>query len=794
MRLKPSGNTTSASADPRVVACPFLPYPVLLPPAFPKNCSYRNDQSLFHRTWAETKENVSRLTLPCAVAILISIFPRAALSQACPDTARKDSGRLCATLAISQGHWTVQPQGLTLRRGTLPAGITEAQVRDSLQAAVQEAEFPYRLGLDAEGRAKDDTQPVPELARLRTFSGTWVEYATAAIAAGIDATTLIDNVSGFLATLKKSTAFVTPDRDTFAGETGAVQLDVVAFTSRTPIRVAGAGQSPQREKSLQGYLNSEADQLWRTKSLLERINKYYSYLGLEPTVEADPGIGAIEIVEGTRIQQINLPAVGNAAGEIKPQERLKALYSLLDDRDFRLFLRKKIDRNEISYSTDLERRPGEEPFFSPVRAQIQQLWLAQSNLALTTVPGTTVQLPAPWTLPQQYVGIRVLKPAPEAPESPAETPAAANDDGLITPSIAETGDSGDRGIDLLREKEKPTREKHNFVGATFTYKPGQGVSVGAIYQLSNLSLPFMDNSVGVRVDRPTDHGVTPSINYAADYIFFDTIKRRLSFQLNGASRFTNNRFLDGAVQDETREGGMGRIEFELFRDRDGSLLRFHVEGGKHTVTRTVSDQPEIKNKLTALNVGTLFMTESWETIHPWRLMIAPVMRWGLALSGDPSFARFDVVGDAHVQFNRGYAFDFSASFRRASSATPVFELPSLGGPESVRGFQADDAIGRGIWSAQNEFWMPIPFLTNVKGGSGDFFRKMVRLALFADVAGVQDASSGSLDGTRAGAGMGGRLQFGAVILKGDFAYGFGPQTISGSRGKFYFSVKTNLPF
>src|SRR5678809_1144859 len=154
MRLKPSGNTTSASADPRVVACPFLPYPVLLPPAFPKNCSYRNDQSLFHRTWAETKENVSRLTLPCAVAILISIFPRAALSQACPDTARKDSGRLCATLAISQGHWTVQPQGLTLRRGTLPAGITEAQVRDSLQAAVQEAEFPYRLGLDAEGRAK----------------------------------------------------------------------------------------------------------------------------------------------------------------------------------------------------------------------------------------------------------------------------------------------------------------------------------------------------------------------------------------------------------------------------------------------------------------------------------------------------------------------------------------------------------------------------------------------------------------------------------------------------------------
>jgi len=743
---------------------------------------------------ARAKENVFRLTLACAVAILISIFPRVAFSQVCADTARIDSGHVCATLGIKQGRWTVEPQSLVLRRSMLPARIPETQVLDALQTAIQGAEFPYRLGLDEEARAKDDQSPDPKFVKLRNFSGSWTEYATSAIGEGIDALTLIDNVSAFLASLKKSTAFVTPDQDTFAGETGAVQLDVVAFTFKTPIRVAGAGQSPERQESLQGYLEPEADQLWNTKTLLARIKKYYSYLGLEPTVEADPSIGAIEIVEGTRIQQINLPTVGNGAGEISPQERIKALYSILDDRDFRLVLRKKLERDEISYTTDLERSPGQEPFFSPVRAQIQQLWLAQSNLALTSFPGTTVQLPPPWTLPQQYVGIRVLKPTPAAPESPAETPAAANDAGLITPSVAETGDSGDRGIDPLREKEKPTREKHNFVGVTFTYRPGQGVSVGGIYQLSNLSLPFMDNSLGVRVDRPTDHGATPSINYAADYIFFDKIKRRLSFQLNGASRFINNRFLDGTVQDETREGGMGRIEFELFRDRGGSLLRFNVEGGKYTVTRTVLDQPEIKNKLTALNAGALFMTESWDTIHPWRLMLVPAMRWGLALSGEPSFTRFDMVGDAHLQLGLGYAFDSSGSFRRASAATPVFELPSLGGPESVRGFQSDDAIGRGIWSAQNEFWMPIPFLTDLEGGDGDFFRKMVRLALFADVAGVLDPVAGSLEGARAGTGVGGRLQFGAVILKGDFAYGFGPQTISGSRGKFYFSVKTNLPF
>ena len=739
---------------------------------------------------------VSRLNPACAVAILLAIFSRDAFSQACEDTARKNSGHVCATFAIKQGRWTVEPQGFILRRGTLPAGITDAQVLESLKAAVEGADFPYRLGLDDEGRASDTARPNPELVKLRTFSGTWAEYATSAITnGGIDATSLINNVSGFLATLKTSTPFVTPDRDTFGGETGVVQLDVVAFTAKTPIRVAGVGQLPQREKSLQGYLKPEADRLWSTKSLLTRINKYYSFLGLEPTVDADPSVGAIEIVEGTRIQQINLPAVGSAADEISPQDRIKALYSVLDDRDFRLVLKKKIERNQISYTMDLERRAGEEPFFFPVRAQIQQLWLAQSNLALTTGPsGATLQLPPPWTLPQQYVSIQVLKPAPAAPPAPAEAPAAANDNGLIAPSIADTGDESDRGIDALREKEKPAREKHNFVGAAFAYQPGQGVSVSGIYQLSNLSLPFMENSLGVRVDRPTDHGATPSVNYAADYIFFDKIKRRLSFQLNGASHFTNNRFLEGTVQDETRAGGMGRIEFELFRDRGGSLLRFHVEGSKNTVTRTVSGQPELKEKLTRLDAGTLYMTESWETIHPWRLMLTPVVRWGLARSGAPSFTRFDVVGDAHVKLGQGYAFDSSGSFRRTSAETPVFEMPSLGGPDSVRGFQPDDAIGRGVWSAQNEFWMPVPFLTDLEGSRGNFFRKMVRLALFVDVAGVQDSSAGSLEGTRAGTGLGGRLQFGAVVLKGDFAYGFGPQTISGSRGKFYFSVKTNLPF
>jgi hypothetical protein len=66
--------------------------------------------------------------------------------------------------------------------------------------------------------------------------------------------------------------------------------------------------------------------------------------------------------------------------------------------------------------------------------------------------------------------------------------------------------------------------------------------------------------------------------------------------------------------------------------------------------------------------------------------------------------------------------------------------------------------------------------------------------LFGDIGGVRNPNAGSRAGTRGGIGTGVRLKFGPAVLKGDFAYGLGPQTIGGSRGKFYFTLKTNLPF
>jgi len=49
-------------------------------------------------------------------------------------------------------------------------------------------------------------------------------------------------------------------------------------------------------------------------------------------------------------------------------------------------------------------------------------------------------------------------------------------------------------------------------------------------------------------------------------------------------------------------------------------------------------------------------------------------------------------------------------------------------------------------------------------------------------------------GVRSGVGLGVRFIYSPIIFKIDYGYGFGTTVNGGSRGKFYFSVGSNLPF
>jgi hemolysin activation/secretion protein len=147
----------------------------------------------------------------------------------------------------------------------------------------------------------------------------------------------------------------------------------------------------------------------------------------------------------------------------------------------------------------------------------------------------------------------------------------------------------------------------------------------------------------------------------------------------------------------------------------------------------------------------------------------------------------------HQVLPRRFEADVAGRVEIASRRTPLFELPSFGGVEVVRGFRRDDALGRRLWSLQNELWVPLPIGDESSKRLKAMLRENVKIAPFVDFGGVYKVVAAT-PGARSGLGVGLRFIYNPIIFKFDYAYGLGTAATGGSRGKFYLSIGSNLPF
>ena len=160
-------------------------------------------------------------------------------------------------------------------------------------------------------------------------------------------------------------------------------------------------------------------------------------------------------------------------------------------------------------------------------------------------------------------------------EHPEPAPATANPEGVVTAHEQEKKTETD--FHPKNSDDKP-KDKKRYVGGGFEYQPEQGVKFFALGQVSRLPLvPGAVNNLSVKVGGFGDAGVLGNANYFADYIFFNKLHRRMSVQFTVSSDLEANRNLTAPNTDERRSTGLARLEFELFRDRSGSLLRFSTE-------------------------------------------------------------------------------------------------------------------------------------------------------------------------------------------------------------------------
>jgi len=605
----------------------------------------------------------------------------------------------------------------------------------------------------------------------------------------------------------------------FIGDPVQSWENLADFTVCFPLSIndeCSAGETDPEARQIRKLLKPLRERLWQPSQIRSRVEAHYIKQGLIPTVMisvANATKRYINVQKSPRIGRIIVP------GDATQLLATKLLYAVLSEREFRHFLK----HPEILMSGSLDmpgpkpgdptqplnikfvdyldlangRTPGAEPFLNQFRLQSQQLQLAQLNSVITQLGAG-----GPRRAERQnksYIDLRIIQQvdADEAatPKEQANAPEPAtplaNEQGMIDPRLQrpETQNSFiPKSPTVRNDALGGAPKRNNFLGGGVIYHPDQGVRLLGRYQRKELGPGNLSLQLG---DQSKD--VLGSGNYFSDFVFFNSLgHRRLSLQFSGASDVNAKRLLSGIATDERRTGGLARGELELFRDWNGHLLRVYGEGRRATVELSGETISTSKNNLTTLDFGAFYLFQSQTYQRSWRL--EPMLRFGLGLAAsEPRFQRFTVNGTFHQKLSNSYELDFTGHLGLATENTPVFELPSFGGAEVLRGFRSDALLGRRLWSLQNEFWLPVPRTQNAVKGIGVFLQRNVRLAGFVDVGGIQQTTTGD-SGIHAGPGLGLRVLYYPMVLKLDWAYGLGNNSDLPNRGRFYFSVGVNSPF
>ncbi len=535
---------------------------------------------------------------------------------------------------------------------------------------------------------------------------------------------------------------------------------------------------------------------------------FYTARGLTPKIDVklDTEPRSMSIFEISRVARILLPVELKSFSVAAP-----IIYESLPDRVFRAFrskgreflnaatgeeaTKREIDLNElVKAAEDADRSLSFQlpPLDALELALISQRLLPlkqQASLFDFKPEELILDLVIDSTTTQDGSASK-SNPATATAETPPNAPETTARPGS-TPDLQVSPVVPSRSENPKRSGNTPRREQKNFVGGGFEHLPGQGIRALTTFQRRDGINLF-------GVEAGGQGSGFSSAHYSRDYLFFDKLGRRLGFDLSGGSDFNSLRVLENVLTDERRSGGAVRLDLEAFRDLNANQLGFFAEGRHETVRLTAAKpetqpRPEVAINLNTIDIGASHHWRQQLSNRPARFHLEPSFRFGLGLSAsEPSFRKFRLGARYHLSIAGPVELETRFEGRLASSATPVFELPSLGGPDTVRGFRTDESLGHRLWSSQNELWFPI-----LKGGAPskfrDFIRRNVRLAGFYDLGGLGHPAAGlqaSLEGFRQGAGLGLRVKYQGVVIEADWAYGFGSDKAGRpGRGRFYFNFR-----
>jgi hypothetical protein len=360
---------------------------------------------------------------------------------------------------------------------------------------------------------------------------------------------------------------------------------------------------------------------------------------------------------------------------------------------------------------------------------------------------------------------------------------------LFVPGPPAEGDDYRQGAYVIQsvrarsEKTEKRQSKLNYLGGSAGYGPRTGSYAGLNYQRSDIWQGLDSLTISPTFNSSWGGDIT----YAAPLLAARQGPRRLyDIKLSGFSTFLNNRLLDGVVRDERRTGFSVALGARPLRLQGPNDLRYEAE-----LVREAVDLSGTGGGVTDLSLLRLSATHDWRhTFLPPSMSVRtlPSLELSVPVAGGISFIRPAIQMYAHSRFRSEFETDLHFSAGGLDRPVPDFELFSLGGPTTVRGFQSDTRLGRGIAALQAELWIPFarPLGSRpVKEEEAETpssapqvprFIRMIKGAVFVDGGEVWQAPGIGRESLH-GAGLGLRLVVPGqpLVIRLDYAWGFGPE-------------------
>ncbi len=327
------------------------------------------------------------------------------------------------------------------------------------------------------------------------------------------------------------------------------------------------------------------------------------------------------------------------------------------------------------------------------------------------------------------------------------------------------------------------RRKTNYLGGTGSYAPRQKGEVGLLYQKDDL-IGDLDHLTFA----PTyNAGAGGDLAYVAPVLASRAEPHRLyDVDLRLFSEFQHDRLLEGVETDERQTGYSVTLGARPLRMPAPHALRLQIGFRRERVSLAETPAGEEGGDSDRVLVGA---TYEWRHTYRWPSLSArlePGVEWIVgATGGERTFVRPTLDSQLHARFASGMEVDLHLHGGTIDRSVPSYELLSLGGPTTVRGFREDTFLGRDLASFQAELWLPFarPVFTSAPPAPGQEHdrvpmepraARLFKVALFADGGYVSRTIAGTTE-SLFGAGLGIRfiVPHRPLVIRADYGRGLG---------------------